>query len=201
MPLTRAELAEDPAEQFAAWYAEAGRSAGLVDPTAAALATADAGGRPTARIVLIKGWDARGFAFYTNYESRKGRELAANPRGALLFWWERLGWQVRVEGLVERLGPEESDAYFSTRPRESQLGAHASPQSAPMASRAELESRFAAAVERFAGREVPRPENWGGYRLLPERYEFWSHGEGRLHDRFEYTRDAAGRWRLERLAP
>ncbi len=201
MPLSRRDLDPDPVRQFGLWYERASR-AGFLEPTAVVLATADAEAKPSARVVLLKGWGEDGFAFFTHYDSRKGRDLAANPRAALLFWWDRLGLQVRLEGDVEALTAAESDGYFATRPRESQLGAHASPQSQPLTSRSDLEARFAAAAERFADGTVPRPERWGGYRLRPERWEFWSLGANRLHDRFEYRRGGSGRgWRRVRLAP
>ncbi|HUG52080.1 MAG TPA: pyridoxamine 5'-phosphate oxidase [Vicinamibacteria bacterium] len=170
------------------------------DATAAALGTADATGAPSVRMVLLKDVDGSGFVFFTNYESRKARELEVNPRAALCFHWRTVGAQVRVEGQVERLGAAESDAYFATRPRDSQLGAWASEQSAPLRSRAELMLRVAAAVARFAGRDVPRPETWGGYRLRPERIEFWTEHAFRLHDRELYTRVGEG-WDAERLFP
>ncbi len=165
------------------------------------LATADVAGQPAARVVLLKGHDERGLVFFTNYESRKARELAFNPRAALVFWWDRLGRQVRVEGPVERVGAAESDAYFAQRPREAQLGAHASPQSRPLVDRHELEERWADVASRHRDGAVPRPVHWGGFRLRPERYEFWSQAPNRLHDRFAYTLDEGGGWRIERLAP
>jgi pyridoxamine 5'-phosphate oxidase len=198
--LSRSDLDPDPLRQFGRWYQEAER-AGFIEPTAMVLATVDAEARPSARVVLLKGWDERGFVFFTHYDSRKGRELAVHPRAALLFWWDRLGWQVRLEGEVEVVSGAESDAYFAGRARESQVAAHASPQSRPIAGRAELEERFAAVAGRFAEHAVPRPERWGGYRLRPERCEFWSQGPNRLHDRFEYERGADGGWRVVRLAP
>ncbi len=200
MALFRRDLDPDPLRQFGRWYEQAGR-AGFLEPTAMALATADSEARPSARMVLLKGWDERGFVFFTHYGSRKGRDLAANPRAALLFWWDRVGLQVRLEGSVETVSPQESDAYFARRARASQLGAHASPQSEPLANREELEARFAGADRRFVGQAVPRPADWGGYRLRPERWEFWSHGADRLHDRFEYTRNARGEWQIARLGP
>ena len=168
-------------------------------PEATALATATPDGRPSVRMVLLKGADERGFAFFTNYESRKGRELADNPRAALLFHWQPLGRQVRVEGGVERVDADESEAYFRTRPLGSRLAAWASPQSRPLADRAELERLYADAAERF-GEDVPLPPNWGGFRLVPDVYEFWQHGDDRLHDRVRYERDATG-WSRTRLAP
>jgi pyridoxamine 5'-phosphate oxidase len=150
--------------------------------------------------VLLKSFDAHGFVFYTNYRSRKGRELARNPRATLLFWWGELGRQVRIEGRVVRLMARESDAYFATRPRGSQLAAWASPQSAVVAGRDTLERRFEALARRHPG-AVPRPPHWGGYRLVPEAFEFWQGREDRLHDRILYRRARGGRWRIERLAP
>ena len=191
-------LDDDPLAQFRRWYREA--EAGSAVPEAAALATATPDGRPSVRMVLVKRADERGFAFHTNLESRKGGELAANPRAALLFHWRELGRQVRVEGAVERLSEAEADAYFRTRPRESRLAAWASPQSRPLADRAELDELYRRAEARFAGGDVPLPPHWGGFRVVPDAYEFWQHGENRLHDRVRYRRDG-GAWRRERLAP
>ena len=192
------DLDPDPLRQFERWFEDA---AGAVDvPETMALATAAPDGRPSVRMVLLKAADERGFAFFTNYESRKGRELAENPRAALLFHWrEPLGRQVRVEGGVERVDVAESRAYFGTRPLASRVAAWASPQSRPLADRAELERLYADAAERF-GEDVPLPPNWGGLRLVPDAYEFWQHGDDRLHDRVRYERDAAG-WSRARLAP
>jgi pyridoxamine 5'-phosphate oxidase len=186
------DYSADPLEQFQAWYREAGSDR-------VALATATASGAPSARMVLLKAYDERGFVFATSYESRKGRELTENPRAALLFYWRELGRQVRVEGRVERADEAESDAIFAARPRGAQLAAHASRQSRRLASRAVLEDRFAAADETYPG-DVPRPPGWGGYRLVPERYEFWVHDDDRLHDRFLYERAGDG-WQIERLSP
>jgi pyridoxamine 5'-phosphate oxidase len=191
------DLDPDPLRQFARWFEDA---AGAVDvPEATALATAAPDGRPSVRMVLLKGADERGFAFFTNYESRKGRELAQNPHAALLFHWRPLGRQVRVEGGVQRVDAAESEAYFRTRPLSSRLAAWASPQSQPLADRAELERLYATAVERF-GDDVPLPSPWGGFRLVPDVYEFWQHGDDRLHDRVRYEREATG-WSKVRLAP
>jgi pyridoxamine 5'-phosphate oxidase len=195
--LLEAQVDPDPLRQFARWFEEAA-AAGVAMPEAMALATATADGRPSVRMVLLKGFDERGFAFYTGYESRKGRELAENPRAALLFHW--LGRQVRIEGPVERLTAEESDAYFASRPRGSRLSAIASRQSEVVSSREELEARVAELEERFAGAEPPRPDRWGGFRLVPETYELWQNRDNRLHDRLRYRRER-GEWRLERLAP
>lgn len=191
-------LDDDPLAQFRRWYREA--EAGSAVPEAAALATATPDGRPSVRMVLVKRADERGFAFHTNLESRKGGELAANPRAALLFHWRELGRQVRIEGAVERVSEAEADEYFRTRPRESRLAAWASPQSRPVADRAALDELYRRAEARFAGGDVPLPPHWGGFRVVPDAYEFWQHGENRLHDRVRYGRDGDG-WRRERLAP
>ena len=197
--LREQDVDPDPLRQFLRWFDEA-RAAGLELPEAVVLATATRSGAPSARMVLLKGADERGFVFYSGYGSRKGRELAANPSAALLFYWHPLGRQVRIEGVVDRTGPEESDAYFRTRPAQSRLSAAASPQSEVIASREELEAR----VEELAGvhpaRDVPRPEDWGGFRLAPRIYEFWQHRDDRLHDRLRYRRDGDA-WVVERLGP
>ena len=195
--MDESELLDDPLAQFAAWFEEA--QAATAVPEAMALSTADASGTPSARMVLLKGFDAAGFTFHTNYGSRKGRELSANPRAALLFYWRELGRQVRIEGAVERTSRGESEAYFRTRAPRARLSAWASPQSEPVADRAELETRVEAARARF-GDDPPLPENWGGLRLVPNGYEFWVHDDDRLHDRFRYQRGADG-WRVQRLGP
>lgn len=197
--LSEADLDADPVAQFRSWLATAVAEDPL-DPTAMVLATADSEGRPSARVVLLKGVDERGFVFYTNYLSRKGRELDENPRAALVFFWPALDRQVRVEGTVERTSREESAAYFTSRPLGSRLGAWASQQSEVIAGREELEERLRQLEARFAG-EVPVPEFWGGYRLRPDLVELWQGRPSRLHDRFRYTRLAEGGWRIERLSP
>jgi pyridoxamine 5'-phosphate oxidase len=202
---TRKGLAEgdvdpDPVVQFGRWLADA-QAAGLVEPTATTLATATADGRPSARMVLLRGVDQRGFVFYTNYESRKAAELAANPRAALVFWWGELQRQVRVEGRVEKTSLEESAAYFSTRPLGSRLSAWASPQSQAIPDRAVLERRVAELAAAYPGGDVPLPPFWGGYRLVHEVVELWHGRPNRLHDRLRYTRAPGGGWRIERLAP
>lgn len=191
--------AVDPVARFHALL-ERARQAAPFDPTAAALATADAAGRPSVRVVLVKTFDERGLVFHTNRESRKARELAENPRAALCFHWPAIAEQVRAEGEVERLSDAESDAYFATRPRASRIGAWASRQSAPLASRDELVAAVRAAEERFAAGEVPRPPFWGGYLLRPDVVEFWTGAEDRLHHRALYVREGDG-WRVSLLQP
>jgi pyridoxamine 5'-phosphate oxidase len=201
-PLREEDADPDPFRQFDVWFAEA-KSARMSQPEAAAVATATADGAPSVRMVLVKQTDPGGFVFFTNYESRKGGELAGNPRAALLFHWEPLGRQVRIEGRVERTTREESEAYAHSRARGSQLSALASPQSRPIESRDVLERRVAELAERHADGEVPLPDAWGGFRLTPETFEFWQHRDNRLHDRLRYRRDAdrPSGWRIERLAP
>jgi pyridoxamine 5'-phosphate oxidase len=198
-PLRRGDLNPDPLRQFERWYEEAGRA--IEFPEAVALATAAPDGRPSVRMVLAKNFDARGFTFHTGHGSRKGRELAENARAALLFYWHPLGRQVRVEGPVTRVGEDESEAYFRTRPRDGQIAAWASAQSEVIASREDLEARVAELEREFEGRDVPLPSHWGGYRLEPEVWEFWQHRDSRLHDRFRYARQDGGEWTIERLSP
>ncbi|MCU1266020.1 MAG: Pyridoxamine 5-phosphate oxidase [Acidobacteria bacterium] len=190
----------NPISLFTRWFEDA-KAAGIPMPEALTLATATPDGRPSARMVLLKQADAAGFVFYTNYQSRKARELEANPFAALVFYWQKLDYQVRVEGPVERTSAAESDEYFATRPRDSQLGAHASPQSEVVTGREFLENRFADLEKSYRDRTVERPAHWGGYRLKPERIEFWKSRPGRLHDRLLYKRQSDGAWQLTRLAP
>ena len=192
-------MTENPLKRFQEWFREA-EQAGVEVPEVMTLATADAGGTPSARMLLLKSADEDGFVFYSGYASRKGGELDENPRAALVFYWRPLGKQIRVEGSVERVSEAESAAYFATRPRGSQLAAWASQQSRPLASREELERRYVELEREYEGREVPLPQHWGGYRLRPEAIEFWEHRENRLHDRVRYTRAREG-WQAERLSP
>jgi pyridoxamine 5'-phosphate oxidase len=198
--LLEAEAERDPFVQLGRWFEEAAAGE-IYEPNAMALATVAADGRPSLRMVLLKGMDDRGLSFFTNLESRKAQEIAANPNAALLFWWDRLHRQVRVEGAIEPVGPDEAEAYFATRPYGSRIGAWASPQSRVIEGRGWLEAREAALRERYpedAG--VPRPAHWGGFRLLPETYEFWQGRRSRLHDRLCYRRQESS-WVMERLAP
>jgi len=197
--LRKSSVDPDPLEQFGRWYAEADE-AGIKAPQAMALATAKADGAPSVRMVLLKGADEHGFVFFTGYVSRKGAELDANPHAALLFHWDALGRQVRIEGRVERVPGQESDAYFATRPRGAQLAAAASQQSSVLRDRAEIDDRFAELAREHEGSDVRRPDHWGGYRLVPETYEFWQHRDDRMHDRLRYRR-SNGDWIVERLSP
>lgn len=190
---------EDPFALFALWFSEAVANE-LVEPNAMTLATVDALGRPSTRIVLLKGFDRDGFRWFTNYDSRKSAELQINPNASLLFWFDRLERQVRIEGKAQRLPDDVSDAYFQSRPRGSQIGAWASPQSQPITSRAALDQLEQATAERFADGPIPRPPHWGGFRLLPEAFEFWQGRRARLHDRFRFVFEG-DRWTRTRLAP
>jgi pyridoxamine 5'-phosphate oxidase len=199
-PLDEQDVDLDPLRQFAIWFQQA-QGSGVRMPEAAALATASASGAPSVRMVLVKHFDERGFVFFSNYRSRKGRELATNHHAALLFYWDPLGRQVRIEGPVERTSAGESAAYVRTRPRGSQLSALASPQSETIDSREALERLLAGLEERHGAGELPLPADWGGFRLAAERFEFWQQRDDRLHDRLRYRRAGDARWVIERLAP
>jgi len=199
-PGNKARTARDPLARFTRWYAKAERS-GLEQPNAMTLATADAGGRPSGRIVLLKSFDVSGFVFYTNYLSRKGRELAENPVASLVFWWEPLYRQVRIDGRVVKATAMESDAYFSSRPRGYRLGAWASDQSTVIESRMDIIKRYFTLRKQYRRQPVPRPEHWGGYRLVPDHFEFWQGRANRLHDRYDYILGEDGEWKMKRLAP
>ena len=198
--LKESDVASDPIEQFRSWFDEV-LAADLHEPNAMTLATATQEGRPSARVVLLKGFDERGFVFYTSYEGRKGRELETNPNCALVLYWGELERQVRVEGRASRVSEEDSDEYFGSRPRGSQLGAWASEQSRPVEGRGALEERLRGLEAEYEGREVPRPPFWGGYQVEPEVIEFWQGRENRLHDRLVYRRSDNGEWGRERLQP
>ena len=198
--LRRADLHSDPLQQFSAWFAAA-LAAEIRDVNAMTLATATPDGHPSARIVLLKGFDERGFIFFSNHESEKGRVLAANPQAALVFFWVQLERQIRINGFVEKTSREDSATYFHSRPAGSQLGAWVSRQSEVIDGRRILDSRLTEYTERFEGKQIPLPPHWGGYRLQPDVYEFWQGRPNRLHDRFRYSRQADGNWSIERLAP
>jgi pyridoxamine 5'-phosphate oxidase len=199
--LHRQDLLPDPIQQFEVWFKESVGSAGDREPNAMTLATADREGHPSVRVVLLKGFDERGFVFFTNYESRKGQHLAQNPRAALNFHWPWLERQIQIEGNVSRVSREESQTYFDKRPLKSRLSAIISPQSSPVSSRTELEQRLEEVSRQYPDGNPPVPEFWGGYRVFPERMEFWQGRENRLHDRFLYTLTLDGSWRIERLGP
>jgi pyridoxamine 5'-phosphate oxidase len=199
-PLFEKDLHPDPIKQFQRWFDEA-IVAKIPQAEAMALATATKEGAPSVRMTLLKHFDQKGFVFYTNYKSQKAKELDENHRASLVFYWEPLHRQVRIEGTVTKVSPRESDAYFKTRPREAQISAHASEQSAIVASRAELDRRFTELTKQFEGKPVPRPPHWGGYRLRPTRIEFWQARFARLNDRILYELQADGRWVMKRLAP
>jgi len=197
--LTEDNTDKNPFRQFSKWYNLALNS-GFLHPDAMMLATADKMGKPSARIVLLKGFDEKGFIFFTNYESKKGVELAQNPYAALLFYWDKLDKQVRIEGSVEKTSLKESEEYFHSRPRGSQIGALVSPQSKILKSRAELEKKYEETANEYEGTEIPLPENWGGFILKPSCFEFWQNRDNRLHDRIRYVLEG-GKWKIERLAP
>jgi pyridoxamine 5'-phosphate oxidase len=197
-PFSEADLLDDPIELFGRWFRLAAEGAPLAE--AVCVATVDEEGMPDARMVLLKGFDERGFRFFTNERSAKGRQLAGRPAAAMTFYWRELDRQVRIRGAIERVPADEADEYFASRPRDSQLGAWASPQSEPLGDRAELDERLDAVRDRFGDGPVERPPHWGGYRLVPDSIEFWQGQVGRLHDRFRYERDGSG-WRVGRLGP
>ncbi|WP_435614436.1 pyridoxamine 5'-phosphate oxidase [Streptomyces coelicoflavus] len=200
--LSETELAATPVEQFARWFKQAATDGGLFEPNAMVVSTADAEGRPSSRTVLLKHFDAQGFVFYTNYDSRKGRELDANPYVSLLFPWHPMARQVVVTGVARRTGRDETAAYFRTRPHGSQLGAWASVQSSVVADRRALDGAYAELVARYPeGEQVPVPPHWGGFRVVPQTVEFWQGRENRLHDRLRYVAEGGGGWRVERLSP
>lgn len=195
------ELTEEPLELFRRWFSEAVDS-GWQEPNGACLCTNDPEGGPDGRIVLLKGYDAEGFSFFTNFKSKKGEQLAVDPRGCMVFWWQPLRRQVRIRGMVQAVSEEESSEYFASRPRGSQLGAWVSEQSRPIADRSALEQRVMDVESRFLGEGVvPRPPHWGGYRLVPQEIEFWQGRDSRLHDRFLYRLEEGGQWSVRRLQP
>lgn len=198
--LDESDVAKTPIVQFSKWWDEA-MASDITEVNAMTLATVSPEGKPEARIVLLKGFDEKGFVFFTNYESDKGKEIAANPYAAIVFFWKELERQVRVEGTVEKVSAEESDIYFNSRPLGSRIGAWTSPQSHIIKSRIEIEDRLKINQEKFAGNDVPRPAFWGGYRVLPTSIEFWQGRSSRLHDRLRYKKDIFNNWLLERLAP
>lgn len=198
--LSEADLDPDPLAQFQKWFQQA-FDAGVLEPNAGVLATATLAGRPSARTCLLKGVDARGFSFFTNYESRKGKELENNPQATFVFPWLALERQVIVSGAVTKLSSEESEAYFRVRPRGSRLGAWASKQSAVIAGREELEARLAELESQYPDENIPMPSNWGGYLLAPDEIEFWQGRPNRLHDRLQYVKSGPGQWRIQRLSP
>jgi|694.fasta_scaffold00844_16 pyridoxamine 5'-phosphate oxidase len=198
--LDESQVSSDPIEQFGFWWKEALKSE-IDEVNAMTLATATADAVPAARIVLLKGFDRKGFVFFTNYESNKAADLEMNPRASLVFFWKELERQVRISGTVEKVSEEESDHYFSSRPKGSRIGAWASPQSSVISSRDIIEEKVAALAQSFEGKEIPRPLHWGGYRVIPLQIEFWQGRSSRLHDRIQYTSQPDGSWKIVRLAP
>lgn len=198
--LSETEVLKDPIQQFALWFDNA-LEAKVAEPNAMTLATASKKGIPSARIVLLKGFDTEGFVFYTNYESHKGKDLKENPNAALVFFWHDLERQIRIEGKVKKVKAKESELYFHSRPKESRLGAWASPQSQPIEDRGILEETFEELQRSFEHSEPPRPDFWGGYRLIPSKIEFWQGRPSRMHDRILYKRSSKGNWKIMRLAP
>jgi pyridoxamine 5'-phosphate oxidase len=198
--LNESDVANDPIQQFGKWWNEALKSE-IDEINAMVLATATKDGKPSARIVLLKGYDEKGFVFYTNYDSQKGLELADNPNASIVFFWKELQRQVRIDGIIEKVSAEESDTYFNSRPEGSRIGAWASPQSKVVATRSELENSYETYHQKFAGKNIPRPTHWGGYRIKPIEIEFWQGRPNRLHDRILYSLKDEGSWKIERLAP
>lgn len=199
-PLRKHAVSSNPFDLFTNWFSEA-LASDVIEPQAMTLATATPEGRPSARVVLLRGYDVKGFCFYTNYMSRKGQELAANPYAAAVFWWGKLERQIRIEGEIQKLTPQESDDYFNSRPLGSRFGAMLSPQSQVIPTRAVLEEQLRALEAQYGQTDPPRPPHWGGYRLMPHVIEFWQSGRHRLHDRLRYTQQADGSWVIERLSP
>jgi pyridoxamine 5'-phosphate oxidase len=199
-PFSEETIEKDPIQLFSNWF-QAAVTADILEPNAMTLATADKDGRPSARMVLLKGFDNSGFVFYTNYSSNKAEQLRQNPLASLVFWWDIFARQIRIEGRVAKLSDEESDVYFNSRPRGSQLGAHTSNQSESIPDYEYLETRFAEISKQFKGQDIPRPEFWGGFRLVPEVIEFWQGRPNRLHDRLRFSKQHSGNWTMERLSP
>ena len=200
-PLEKHELYTNPFQQFRSWFAEAQARSGMLYPNAFTLSTIGENGAPDSRIVLMKGLDDRGFTFFTNFTSAKGRALATTPKASMVFYWDKLNRQIRVRGDVEDVVASEADEYFATRPRDSQLAAWSSLQSQPMAEREEMEQRFAELSEKYAGTDIPRPPYWSGKRIIPTAFEFWQERKNRMHDRFAYRHNAGNHWDIIRLYP